>query len=134
MAEFIHLHVHSEYSLLDGLSRIKDLVQRARKLGMDALAITDHGVMYAVLDFYQKAVEQGIKPIVGCEMYLARDSMLSRRPRRDARPYHLILLAENETGYKNLLQLTTRSHLEGFYYKPRIDKELLSQYSAGLIA
>lgn len=134
MAEFVHLHVHSEYSLLDGLSRIKDLVQRARELRMDALAITDHGVMYAVLDFYQQAVAHGIKPIIGCEMYLARDSMHSRRPRKDAKPYHLILLAENETGYQNLLQLATKSHLEGFYYKPRIDKELLSQHSVGLIA
>jgi DNA polymerase-3 subunit alpha len=134
MAEFVHLHVHSEYSLLDGLSRIKDLVQRARELGMNALAITDHGVMYAVLDFYRQAVEQGIKPIIGCEIYLARDSMHSRRPGKDAKPYHLILLAENEAGYQNLLGLTTKAHLEGFYYKPRIDKDLLSQHSEGLIA
>jgi len=134
MAEFVHLHVHSEYSLLDGLSRIKDLVREAKELGMEALAITDHGVMYAALDFYNQAVGQGIKPIIGCEMYLARDSMYSRRPQKDAKPYHLVLLAENERGYQNLLQLTTKSHLEGFYYKPRIDKELLSQHSAGLIA
>ncbi len=134
MAEFAHLHVHSEYSLLDGLSRIEDLVQRARELGMDSLAITDHGVMYAVLSFYQQARQRGVKPIIGCEMYVAAKSMQSRRPRVDARPYHLVLLAENETGYENLIQLTTRSHLDGFYYKPRIDKELLSQHSAGLIA
>jgi DNA polymerase-3 subunit alpha len=134
MAEFAHLHVHSEYSLLDGLSKVKDLVQRARELGMDSLAITDHGVMYAALDFYQQAVEHGIKPIIGCEVYLARKSMQSRRPRRDSRPYHLVLLAENETGYRNLIHLTTKSHLEGFYYKPRIDKQLLSERSAGLIA
>ncbi len=134
MAEFAHLHVHSEYSLLDGLSRVNDLVQRSRELGMDSLAITDHGVMYAALEFYQQAIDHGIKPIIGCEMYLARKSMHSRRPRRDARPYHLVLLAEDETGYNNLIDLTTRSHLEGFYYKPRIDKELLSKHSAGLIA
>jgi DNA polymerase-3 subunit alpha len=134
MAKFAHLHVHSEYSLLDGLSRIKDLVQRAKELGMDALAITDHGVMYAALDFYNQAVEHGIKPIIGCEMYVARESMRSRRSRKEAKPDHVVLLAENETGYQNLLRLTTRSHLEGFYYKPRIDKELLSQHSTGLIA
>jgi len=134
MAEFAHLHVHSEYSLLDGLSRITDLVQGADELGMDALAITDHGVMYAALSFYQRAVERGIKPIIGCEVYVARESMHSRRHQRGSKPYHLVLLAENETGYQNLLHLTTRSHLEGFYYKPRIDRELLSQHTAGLIA
>jgi DNA polymerase-3 subunit alpha len=134
MAEFAHLHVHSEYSLLDGLSRVKDLVRRAHELGMDSLAITDHGVMYAALNFYQQAIDLGIKPIIGCEVYLTRESMHSRRPRRDARPYHLVLLAENETGYRNLIHLTTRSHLEGFYYKPRIDKQLLSKRSEGLIA
>ncbi|MDH4208071.1 MAG: DNA polymerase III subunit alpha, partial [Anaerolineae bacterium] len=134
MAEFVHLHVHSEYSLLDGLSRIDDLVQRAQELGMPSLAITDHGVMYAALDFYRQAVDRGIKPIIGCEMYLARESMHSRRPQIDGRPYHLLLLAENQQGYRNLLHLTTRSHLEGFYYKPRVDKKLLSQYSDGLIA
>jgi DNA polymerase-3 subunit alpha len=134
MAEFAHLHVHSEYSLLDGLSRIEDLVQRARELDMDSLAITDHGVMYAALSFYQQAKQRGIKPIIGCEMYLAPEGMQSRRPRLDARPYHLVLLAENEAGYQNLLQLTTKGHLEGFYYKPRIDKQLLSQNSEGLIA
>lgn len=134
MAGFVHLHVHSEYSLLDGSSRIIDLVQRADELGMDALAITDHGVMYAALGFYQRAVERGIKPIIGCEMYVARESMHSRRPQRGSKPYHLVLLAENETGYQNLLHLTTESHLEGFYYKPRIDKELLSEHTAGLIA
>jgi len=134
MANFVHLHVHSEYSLLDGLSRIKDLVQRAKELGMDSLAITDHGVMYAALEFYQQAMMQGIKPIIGCEMYMSPRGMCSRIPQRDSRPYHLVLLAENNTGYQNLLQLTTKSHLEGFYYKPRIDKQLLAQHSAGLIA
>ncbi len=134
MAEFVHLHVHSEYSLLDGLSRIEDLVQRAQELGMGALAITDHGVMYGALGFYQKATQSGIKPIVGCEMYLARRSMDSRRPQTDGRPYHLVLIAENQQGYHNLLELTTRSHLHGFYYKPRIDKDLLAQHADGLVA
>lgn len=134
MAEFVHLHVHTEYSLLDGLCRIEDLVQQAADLGMDSLAITDHGVMYAALDFYHQAVEHGIKPIIGCEMYLAPKSMRSHRPHMDQKPYHLVLLAENQTGYQNLLRLTTESHLEGFYYKPRIDKDLLARHSAGLIA
>ncbi len=134
MAEFVHLHVHSEYSLLDGLSRIDDLVQRSQELGMRSLAITDHGVMYAALGFYRQAVESGIKPIIGCEMYMARESMHSRRPQIDSRPYHLVLLAEDQRGYANLLTLTTQSHLEGFYYKPRIDKSLLSQHADGLIA
>jgi DNA polymerase-3 subunit alpha len=134
MVEFVHLHVHSEYSLLDGLSRIEDLVQRTRELGMGALAITDHGVMYGTLGFYQKAIQSGIKPIVGCEMYLARRSMDSRRPQTDGRPYHLVLIAEDRQGYQNLLEMTTRSHLDGFYYKPRIDKQLLAQHSQGLVA
>jgi DNA polymerase-3 subunit alpha len=134
MAEFVHLHVHSEYSLLDGLSRIEDLVQRAKELGMESLAITDHGVMYAALSFYQQAKQGGIKPILGCELYLARENMQSRRPQIDGRPYHLVLIAENEKGYQNLLELTTRSHLDGFYYKPRIDRELLSQHNDGLVA
>ncbi|MCJ7619172.1 MAG: DNA polymerase III subunit alpha, partial [Anaerolineae bacterium] len=134
MAEFVHLHVHSEYSLLDGLSRIEDLVQRATELDMKSLAITDHGVMYGALGFHQQAVQGGIRPIIGCEMYVARTNMHSRRPQVDVKPHHLVLLAENQRGYQNLLQLTTRSHLEGFYYKPRIDKELLSQHSEGLVA
>jgi DNA polymerase-3 subunit alpha len=134
MSEFVHLHVHSEYSLLDGASRVIDLVTRARELGMRALAITDHGVMHAALAFYSQALEQDIKPIIGCEVYLAQHSVRSRSPEKRSRPYHLILLAENDTGYQNLLQLTTRAHLEGFYYKPRIDKDLLAEHREGLIA
>jgi DNA polymerase-3 subunit alpha len=134
MAEFVHLHVHSEYSLLDGMSRIEDLVQCTSKLGMGALAVTDHGVMYGALGFYRKAVQSGIKPIIGCEMYLARRNMQSRQPRIDGRPYHLVLIAEDQQGYQNLLEMTTRSHLDGFYYKPRIDKEMLSQHADGLVA
>jgi len=130
---FTHLHVHTEYSLLDGMCRIPKLVSRARELGMDSLAITDHGAMYGVIEFYQTAREAGIKPIIGCEIYIAQDSRFSRSP-GDKNNYHLILLAKNQTGYQNLIQLATKAHLEGFYYKPRIDKELLEQYHKGLIA
>jgi len=130
---FTHLHVHTEYSLLDGMCRIQQLVSRAKELGMDSLAITDHGVMYGVIEFYQAAREAGIKPIIGCEVYVAPDSRLSRNA-GDKNNYHLILLAKNQTGYQNLIQLTTRAHLEGFYYKPRMDKELLQEYHEGLIA
>ena len=134
MAGFTHLHVHTEYSLLDGMCRLEELVPRARELGMEALAITDHGAMYGALEFYRIAQRHGIKPIIGCEVYVAPDSRQSRSPRAQSQPFHLVLLARNETGYKNLIQLTTRAHLEGFYYKPRVDKELLRQLSAGLIA
>ena len=130
---FNHLHVHTEYSLLDGMSRIPQLVSRARELGMAALAITDHGVMYGTIKFYLAAKEAGIKPIIGCEFYLAQDSRLSRNA-SDKNPYHLILLAKNQTGYHNLIKLASKAHLEGFYYKPRVDKELLGEYHQGLIA
>ena len=130
---FTHLHVHTEYSLLDGMCHISQLVSRARELGMDSLAITDHGAMYGVIEFYQRAREAGIKPIIGCEIYIAPDSRLSRNA-GDKNNYHLILLAKDRTGYQNLIQLTTRAHLEGFYYRPRVDKELLEQYSQGLVA
>ncbi len=130
---FTHLHVHTQYSLLDGMSRIPRLISRAKELGMDSLAITDHGVMYGAIEFYQAAREAGIKPIIGCEVYVAPESHLSRTA-GDKNNYHLILLARNQTGYRNLLQLTTKAHLEGFYYKPRVDKELLKGYCQGLIA
>ncbi len=130
---FTHLHVHTEYSLLDGMCRIPQLVARAKELGMDSLAITDHGVMYGVIQFYLAAREAGIKPIIGCEVYVAGGSYLSREA-GDRNTYHLVLLAKNQTGYRNLIQLTTRAHLEGFYYKPRVDKELLAQYHSGLVA
>ncbi len=129
---FSHLHVHTEYSLLDGMSRIDQLVGRAKEMGMDSLAITDHGVMYGAVQFYNAAVEAGIKPIIGCETYVALESRTSRTS-ADKQSYHLVLLAKNLTGYRNLIQLITKANLEGFYYKPRIDKELLSQYSEGLI-
>jgi len=130
---FTHLHVHTEYSLLDGMCPITKLVARAKELGMDSLAITDHGVMYGVIEFYQAAKEAGIKPIIGCEIYIAAGSRLSKNT-GDRNNYHLILLAKNQAGYQNLIQLTTKAHLEGFYYKPRVDKELLEQYKDGLVA
>ena len=130
---FTHLHVHTEYSLLDGMCRIPHLVERARELGMDSLAITDHGVMYGAIEFYLAAREAGIKPIIGCEAYLTPNSRFSRNA-SDKSNYHLVLLAKNQTGYRNLIQLTTKAQLEGFYYKPRVDKELLEQHHQGLIA
>lgn len=130
---FAHLHVHTEYSLLDGMCRIPHLISRAKELGMEALAITDHGALYGILDFYLQAKEAGIKPILGCEVYVAPEHRSSRTP-ADKSPYHLILLAKNEVGYHNLIQLSTKAHVEGFYYRPRVDKELLAQHSEGLIA
>ena len=131
--KFTHLHVHTQYSLLDGMCRIPRLVARAKELGMDSLAITDHGAMYGVIDFYVAAREAGVKPIIGCEVYVARTDRHSRQP-GDRDSYHLTLLAKNKQGYHNLLQLVTRSHLEGYYYKPRVDKELLTLHHDGLIA
>lgn len=130
---FTHLHIHTEYSLLDGMCRIPQLVSRAKELGMDSLAITDHGVMYGAIEFYLAARKAGIKPIIGCEVYLAQDSRFSRSI-RDKNNYHLILLAKDLTGYRNLIQLATKANLDGFYYKPRVDKELLQEYHSGLIA
>ncbi|MCH7654298.1 MAG: DNA polymerase III subunit alpha, partial [Chloroflexi bacterium] len=129
---FTHLHVHTEYSLLDGLSRLESLVDRAKTLGMDSLAITDHGAMYGVIEFYQKAKAAGIKPIIGCEMYVAKSSRHSRNP-NDKSPHHITVLAQDAKGYQNLVKLVTKSHLEGHYYKPRIDREILEQYHEGLI-
>ena len=130
---FVHLHVHSEFSLLDGLSRIPALVQRARELEMPALALTDHGAMFGVVDFYHAAHKAGIKPIIGMEAYLAPNGMRDRDPGRDGRAFHLLLLAENDTGYRNLLAIATASQLEGFYYRPRIDHDYLAAHAAGLI-
>ncbi|MFC1593067.1 DNA polymerase III subunit alpha [Candidatus Omnitrophota bacterium] len=130
---FTHLHIHTEYSLLDGMCRIPQLLLRAKEMGMDSLAITDHGVMYGAIQFYLAAKEAGIKPIIGCEVYVAQGSRFSRET-GDKNKYHLILLAKNQAGYRNLIQLTTRAHLEGYYYRPRVDKELLGQCHEGLIA
>ncbi|MFH0913917.1 MAG: DNA polymerase III subunit alpha [Chloroflexota bacterium] len=130
---FTHLHVHTEFSLLDGMCRITQLVARAKELGMDSLAITDHGALYGVIQFYQAARQAGIKPIIGCETYVAPGSRLSRNA-GDKNHYHLVLLAKNKTGYQNLIHLITRAHLEGFYYRPKVDRELLQQYHEGLIA
>jgi DNA polymerase-3 subunit alpha len=130
---FVHLHTHSEYSLLDGAARIDDLVARAKRHGQPALAITDHGALYGAVKFYTAARAAGVKPIIGCEMYMAPRSRLDKEGRADRDPNHLILLARNETGYRNLIQLVSKSHLEGYYYKPRIDRELLGAHADGLI-
>lgn len=132
---FTHLHVHTEYSLLDGSSKIKEIVKRAKELGMDSLAITDHGVMYGVIDFYKAAREAGIKPIIGCEIYVSPSSRFDKEAGvSDDRYYHLVLLAENDTGYHNLMKIVSKGFTEGFYYKPRVDYEVLEQYSEGIIA
>ena len=131
---FAHLHVHTEYSLLDGASRIKELVRRTKELGMDAVAMTDHGVMYGAVRFYKEAKAQGVHPIIGCEVYLAPGMRQERTEVDGTRYYHLILLAENETGYRNLVELISLANTEGYYYKPRIDKELLRKYHEGIIA
>jgi len=133
MADFVHLHNHSEYSLLDGLSRIDPLVEHAKKLGMTSLAITDHGNMYGTIKFYKKCLAEGIKPIIGCEIYVAKRSLHDKEAGVDKDYNHLILLAKDLTGYKNLIKIITTSHLEGFYYKPRTDLELLKKHSEGLI-
>ncbi len=132
--KFTHLHTHSHYSLLDGLSKIDQLVARAREQEMDSLALTDHGVMYGAIEFYEKAKAAGIKPIIGIETYLAPGGRLNKRAKIDERPYHLILLSKNRVGYQNLIKLSSLAQLEGFYYKPRIDWELLERYHEGLIA
>ena len=132
---FTHLHVHTEYSLLDGSSKIKELVARAKELGMDSLAITDHGVMYGVIDFYRAALEAGIKPIIGCEVYVAPGSRFDRETvSGEDRYYHLVLLAENDRGYQNLMKIVSKGFVEGYYYKPRVDLELLTTYHEGIIA
>ncbi len=133
MGEFVHLHIHSEFSLLDGANRIKDLPVRAKELGMDAMAITDHGAMFGVIDFYKACKANGIKPIIGCEVYVAPRSRLDKDPNLDSKYNHLILLAKNNDGYRNLSKLVSLSYVDGFYYKPRIDKEILEKYHENLI-
>ena len=133
MSDFVHLHVHSEFSLLDGANKIKDLPARAKELGMNSIAITDHGVMFGVVDFYKECKKQGIKPIIGCEVYVSPRTRFDKEANIDNHYYHLILLAKNETGYKNLSYLVSMGFTEGFYYKPRIDYEILEKYHEGLI-
>jgi DNA polymerase-3 subunit alpha len=138
MAEtpFVHLHVHSEYSLLDGAIRMEQLVKKAASLGMPALALTDHGNLFGTVEFYQEAEKAGIKPIIGCEIYVAPGSMHEKKTTNGGRDaaFHMTLLASDDEGYRNLVKLSTKAHLEGFYYKPRVDRELLAQHSSGLIA
>src|SRR5947209_8523025 len=131
---FVHLHTHSEFSLLDGASRIEDMFAKAASFGMPALALTDHGGMFGALDFYLAGKRHGVKPIIGVEAYVAPRSRFDRTPGEDEEKYrHLTILARNEEGYRNLLRLVTDAHLEGFWHRPRIDKELLAERSAGLI-
>lgn len=131
---FTHLHVHTEYSLLDGAARIKDLIAQVKELGMDSVAITDHGAMFGVMDFYKEAKKQGIKPIIGCEVYTSARNMQDRDPEKDKHQGHLVLLAKNQEGYQNLMKIVSAGYTEGFYYKPRVDHQLLRKFNGGLIA
>ena len=137
-SNFVHLHLHTQYSLLDGMIRPKQLFERAREYKMPAVAMTDHGNMFGAVDFYQKAIKAGVKPIIGCEVYIAPGSRFDKEPPQRGGPRytsnHLILLVKNEVGYKNLCKLISSAYIDGFYYKPRIDKELLTEYNEGLIA
>ena len=130
---FAHLHTHTCYSLLDGVCKIPALMAKAKEMGMDAIAITDHGVMYGVMEFYQEAKKAGIHPIIGCELYVAPRSRWDKVPELDDKPAHLVLLAENQAGYQNLIKLVSRAWMEGFYYRPRIDMDLLRANADGLI-
>lgn len=130
---FVHLHTHSHYSLLDGLPKIPDLLDYVKELGMSAVALTDHGVLYGAVEFYKEAKKRGIKPIIGCEVYMASEKLTDKRSGIDSKSFHMILLCKNETGYKNLVKMVTVAHLDGFYYKPRIDEDLLEQHAEGLI-
>jgi DNA polymerase-3 subunit alpha len=131
---FVHLHVHSQYSLLDGAIRIDDLLNRANDFGMTSVALTDHGTMFGTIEFYEKAYKEGIKPIVGCECYVAPRRLTDKTPLDHKGLRHLILLAETTQGYRNLCLMMSKAQLEGFYYKPRIDKYLLREHHEGLIA
>ncbi len=131
---FVHLHNHSEFSLLDGASRIKDMIAAAKQLNMPSIALTDHGVMYGAIKFYQEAIKQGVKPILGCEVYVASSSRFDKSKGKNDMPSHLTLLAADNEGYKNLMNLSSLGFLEGFYYKPRVDFELIEKYSKGIIA
>src|ERR1700704_2467043 len=130
---FVHLHLHTEYSFLDGLVRTKELMKKAKEFKMPAVAITDHGNLHGAIEFYQEAPKAGLKPIIGCEAYMAPGAMKDRPTNQRDAAYHFTLLAKNETGYRNLVKMISTAHLDGFHYKPRIDKELLAAHSAGLI-
>lgn len=133
--DFVHLHVHTEYSLLDGSNKIKEYVSRVKELGMSSAAITDHGAMYGVIDFYEEAKAHGVKPILGCEVYVAPGSRFDKETTGgDDRYYHLVLLAENNEGYQNLMKIVSAGFTEGFYYRPRVDKEILKEHHEGIIA
>jgi len=131
---FVHLHVHTEYSLLDGCLALPKLAPKVAELGMPAVAMTDHGVMYGAIDFYKSCKQAGVKPIIGCEVYVAPRTRFDRDSRKDRNAHHLVLLAESKQGYRNLIKLSSLAYLEGHYYYPRVDLELLSQYHEGLIA
>ena len=131
---FVHLHVHTEYSLLDGACRIRDLPKLVRELGQNAVAITDHGVMYGVIDFYRACKAEGIHPVIGCEVYVAPRTRFDKQHEFDSEARHLVLLCQNETGYRNLSYMVSQAYIEGFYIKPRIDLNLLREHSEGLIA
>src|SRR5678809_1018963 len=135
-ADFVHLHLHTEYSLLDGACRLDKLIDRAHELKFPALSVTDHGVMYGAIDFYQQARNKGIKPIIGCEVYVAPGSRLEKKSSSGGKDVynHLVLLAKDEVGYKNLVKLASDAHLRGYYYKPRIDKEILAAHKEGILA
>ncbi|MFC1644215.1 PHP domain-containing protein, partial [Candidatus Omnitrophota bacterium] len=134
-SDFVHLHIHTQYSLLDGACRLDELLDLAGKYNMPACAITDHGNMFGVVEFYEKARKRGIKPIIGCEIYVAPESRFDKTSHGiKGASYHLVLLAKNMTGYKNLMEIVSIGYLEGFYYKPRVDKEVLARHSKGLVA
>ena len=133
MSEFVHLHTHSEYSLLDGAGRVADLVRRVKEAGMPAIALTDHGNMYGAVEFFKQARKYGIRPIIGCEVYISPRSRFDKVAGEGEAYYHLVLLAETQAGYSQLVELVSRAYTEGFYYKPRIDKALLAEHHEGLI-
>ncbi len=133
MSDFVHLHLHTEYSLLDGLNRTGPLVKKVKDSGMKAVAVTDHGTMYGVTEFWNAATAEGIKPIIGCEMYISPGDQTIRKEIDGIRYYHIVLLAKNKQGYININKLSSIGHMDGFYYKPRVDRETLEKYSEGII-